>query len=192
MSVLKQKVPPDSRRDIEKVRKQFPAKVIHILYHLVKHYHLHHIVEFGTSKGIYTAYMAKANPHASIFTVEVNPDMAKIASNLFQELNLTNIELANIDFHVAVAHYTNKFKNIDLFLINDKHAYDTVMRCFNYMKMYVKENTVFVLSEIHQSKEMKRAWKSIQIDRDVRITVDLYSIGIVFFRKGIVKQDFIL
>ena len=33
---------------------------------------------------------------------------------------------------------------------------------------------------------------SIIADEDVTLSMDLYSVGIVFFREGIEKQDFVL
>jgi predicted O-methyltransferase YrrM len=210
---LRNKTCPDSWIEIEETGKQLlknkqkrclirsienknynsvSEKVGHILYNLVKHYNICHIVEFGTSIGIYTAYMAKANPHATIFSVEISPDIAKTASLVFGQLNLINVELININYDTAITHFTDKFKNTDLFFINGNHFYGSVMRYFNYMKMYVKENSMVVISKIHWSKEMEKVWKKIQSDMDVRIAIDLYDIGIVFFRKGIVKQNFIL
>ncbi len=176
------------------VTKKFssPAKIEHVLYNIVKHYNIQNIVEFGTYVGINTAYLAKANPNARIFTIEASPEIVKIASDVFEQLNLSNIEIANIDSDAAIVHFANKFKDIDLFFIDGNHVYDAIIRYFNFMKMYAKENSIFLLSEIHRSKEMEEVWRKIQSDTSVSITIDLYNIGIVFFRSGIVKQDFIL
>jgi predicted O-methyltransferase YrrM len=182
---------PTSLCAIEK-RFSTSIKTGRILYNLVKHYNLRHIVEFGTYMGINTAYMAKANCNAVIFSVEISPEMAKTASIVFGQLNLTNIEPVNINYDTAIVHCADKFKNVDLFLISGNHPCDSIMRYFNYMKMYVKESSIIVISKIHWSKEMEKVWQKIQSDMDIRITIDLYDIGIVFFRKGIVKQDFIL
>jgi hypothetical protein len=39
---------------------------------------------------------------------------------------------------------------------------------------------------------MERAWKEIKQHPDVRQTIDFFRVGMVFFRKGQVKQHFIL
>jgi predicted O-methyltransferase YrrM len=168
------------------------AKVRHLLFHLVKQYHCHTIVEFGDCIGINTAYIGKANPQAYIFTVVISPETAKIASDIFEQLDLTTIELVNMDFDAAIVLFADKFKDIDMFFIDGNHTSDSILRYFYFAKNYAKDNTLFIFSHIHCSPKMEQVWKKIQADTQVSITIDLYAIGIVFFRKGIVKQDFIL
>ena len=39
---------------------------------------------------------------------------------------------------------------------------------------------------------MNRAWQEVKQDKQVKITIDLFNIGIVFFKDGLSKQDFML
>jgi len=39
---------------------------------------------------------------------------------------------------------------------------------------------------------MEDAWEEIKGNEDVSVTYDLYCVGVVFFREGIEKQDFVL
>jgi hypothetical protein len=39
---------------------------------------------------------------------------------------------------------------------------------------------------------MKSAWKAIINHSEVTISIDLFFVGLVFFRKGIEKQHFVL
>jgi predicted O-methyltransferase YrrM len=180
------------QRDRSRKRLYNSVEVGRILHNLVRHYHLCSIVELGTCLGIDTACLAKANPNATVFTVEPNPDMAGIASKVFEQLHSTNIELVNTDFDAAIALFADKSKDIDLFFINGNHSCDSIMRYFCFVKNHAKNNTVFILSDVCCSKEMRSVWEKIQADSDVSISIDLYAVGIVFFRKGIVKQSFIL
>ena len=53
------------------------------------------------------------------------------------------------------------------------------------------ENSILIFDDIHWSEEMELAWKEIQNHPLVTVTIDLFFIGIVFFRKeNIVKQHF--
>ena len=50
-----------------------------------------------------------------------------------------------------------------------------------------------IFDDIHWSKEMEAAWHTIKEHPDVRCTVDLFFIGIVFFRKEFMdKQHFVI
>jgi len=54
------------------------------------------------------------------------------------------------------------------------------------------ENSIFVFDDIHWSAGMESAWEIIKKDNRVSITIDLFWFGLVFFRGGIEKQDFVL
>ena len=46
-------------------------------------------------------------------------------------------------------------------------------------------NTVIIIDDIHYSKEMEEAWNEIKQYEKVICTVDIFRMGIVFFREGI-------
>ena len=54
------------------------------------------------------------------------------------------------------------------------------------------EETVLILEGIHHSRRTSDAWEAIIADEDVTLSMDLYCVGIVFFREGMEKQDFVL
>ena len=56
----------------------------------------------------------------------------------------------------------------------------------------VDEDTVLVFEGIHHSRRTEAAWEAIKANEDVSLSIDLYCIGVVFFREGIEKQDFVL
>jgi hypothetical protein len=39
---------------------------------------------------------------------------------------------------------------------------------------------------------MKEAWEIIKVHPQVTVTVDLFWIGLVYFKKGQVKEDFLI
>jgi hypothetical protein len=54
------------------------------------------------------------------------------------------------------------------------------------------ENTIFVFDDIYWSTEMKKAWDEISARPEVTISIDLYDLGIIFFRNNQEKQHFVL
>lgn len=54
------------------------------------------------------------------------------------------------------------------------------------------EKSVFVIDDIYWSPEMKEAWDIIKADERVTVTIDLFYVGLVFFRKGQAKEDFVI
>ena len=56
----------------------------------------------------------------------------------------------------------------------------------------VNEDTVLVFEGIHHSRRIESAWEAVKASEDVSISMDLYNFGLLFFRDGIEKQDFVL
>jgi hypothetical protein len=54
-------------------------------------------------------------------------------------------------------------------------------------------SSVLIFDDIHWSREMEKAWELIKQDQRVFLTVDLFFIGLVFFRDEFkVKQHFMI
>ena len=53
-------------------------------------------------------------------------------------------------------------------------------------------NTVIIIDDINYSREMEEAWNEIKKYEKVSLTIDIFRMGIVFFRKGIVRNNYII
>jgi hypothetical protein len=54
----------------------------------------------------------------------------------------------------------------------------------------VKSDTLLIVPGFYDSAEQKKQWKTIQTHSAVTITIDLFYVGLVYFRKGQAKEDF--
>jgi predicted O-methyltransferase YrrM len=79
-----------------------------------------------------------------------------------------------------------------MIFIDGDHRFDPVMRYFNLILKYKRHDTVLIIDDIRWSAEMERAWQEIKMNPAVVITVDLFQMGLVFFREGVFKQDFMV
>jgi hypothetical protein len=53
-----------------------------------------------------------------------------------------------------------------------------------------KSDTLLIVPGIYDSAEQKNQWKTIQAHSTVTVTIDLFYVGLVYFRKGQAKEDF--
>jgi hypothetical protein len=58
------------------------------------------------------------------------------------------------------------------------------------IKPNIHDDTVLIFSGIHRTKNTKRAWDQVKTGKNVRVTIDLFHIGLVFFKPGMSKEDF--
>ena len=166
-----------------------PPKFGQLLFRLVNHFGSSTILELGTSLGITTSYLAAANHNSLVITMEGAPEIAKQAERHFQHIGLNNIEQVVGNFDSTLANVLQKNKTFDFVFIDGNHRYEPTLRYFNMMKPNLHEYSVLVFDDIHWSKEMEQAWAAIKNDEIVTLTIDLFFIGLVFFRKEQKKKQ---
>ena len=161
-----------------------------VLYAIAKHLKCIYILELGTSLGISTSYLANSNKDINLVTMEGNLAIAREARKVFENVGLEKIKLVegNIDHTLseALAH----FNKLDFVFIDANHKKEPCLRYFSEIMPKCGNETVIVLDDIHWSDEMEEAWEHVQKHERVRVTVDLFHFGLVFFRSEMTPQHF--
>ena len=168
-----------------------PKKFARLLFRMVQYYKPATVLELGTSLGITTCYMAKANEQAIIYTCEGSGAIAAIAKNSFANLQVNNIELTEGDFAKTLQPLLNKIGKIGFAFVDGNHRREPTVEYFTKLLNHSTPSTVLIFDDIHWSAEMEAAWKEIQGHPSVTLTIDLFFIGLVFINPDfIVKQHF--
>lgn len=169
-----------------------PPKFGQLFYRLVKNYQPHTILELGTSLGITTSYLAAAAaPDATIITMEGASNIAAIARENFEQLHPSRIQIVEGNFDETLQPVLDRLPALDLAYIDGNHRKEPTLRYFNQMKPKLHEHSMLIFDDVHWSPEMEEAWAAIQQDTMVTCSIDLFFIGLVFFRKEFkVPQQF--
>ena len=162
------------------------------LFSLCNYFKPETIIELGTSFGITTLYLSQSKTDAVIYTIEGCSEISEIARDNFITANSTNINLITGPFDRELLKLLSKSGKADFVFIDGNHRKDPTLRYFKMCLEYKNENSVFIFDDIHSSNEMEEAWTNIKSDKEVSVTVDIFRMGLVFFRKNIVKQDFVI
>ncbi|MBS1531471.1 MAG: SAM-dependent methyltransferase [Bacteroidetes bacterium] len=120
------------------------------------------MIELGATSETISVYLKKAAPNAEFHSLE-NDGLPAVLAGL------------------------NK---IDFAFINDMQTKETVLRYFDWLLPKVHDGTLLVFSNIYQTEGMKEAWAAIKSHPQVTVTVDMFWMGLVYFRKGQAKEDF--
>lgn len=160
-----------------------PAKYAQLMHRMIKYYGAAKIIELGTSLGLTTAYLAKANPRAEVVTMEGAGAVAAVAEENFRKLGISNIEIVEGNFDSTLQGVLDNVQRPDFIFIDGNHRQEPTERYFEQLLPYVHNNTLLVFDDIHWSKEMETAWKNIVAHDAVTCDIDLFYIGIVGFRK---------
>jgi Predicted O-methyltransferase len=150
------------------------------------------VIELGTSLGISTMYLASGGPGLVVFTVDACPETSGLAKENFSEAGFENIRLMNGSFDSTIPELKKQSVRPGLVFIDGDHRREPVLRYFNQMAEISNGSTVIVLDDIHQSREMEDAWNEVKLHKCVTATVDLYRLGLVFFRGGMSRSDYVI
>jgi predicted O-methyltransferase YrrM len=169
-----------------------PKRLAQVLYNLIHKYQYQNCVELGTSLGYSTMHLAKGLPlHASVTTIEGAEELAKVAQKHFAAAGLSekiNVKVGRFD--EVLPELIAQYPTIDFAFIDGNHTYEATIDYFHQFLAKKNNSSVFVFDDIYWSEGMTKAWEEIKAHPDVTITVDLFFIGLVYFRKEQRKQHF--
>ena len=166
-----------------------PAKYSQLLFRMIDYYGPAQIIELGTSLGITTAYLASANTAAKVATFEGSATIAQIARQNHGSLGLTNISLQEGNFDEQLPNWLVNHKKVDFAFIDGNHLYKPTVAYFEALLEVVEDHSILVFDDIHWSQEMEEAWAQISGHPRVTLSIDLFFIGIVFFRKEFAQKQ---
>lgn len=159
-----------------------PMRTGRLLYRIARYYEPGTLLELGTSLGLSTAWLAMARPHATLYTIEGVPSVADRARQHIEQWQLSAVQLVEGNFEDRLPPLLAQLETVDLVFMDGNHRREPTLRYFEWLLHKKNANSVFILDDIHWSAEMEEAWRTIQQHPEVRCTIDLYQIGLVFFR----------
>ncbi|TSD62944.1 class I SAM-dependent methyltransferase [Inquilinus sp. KBS0705] len=167
-------------------------KLAQLLYRLAKFTNPSTIIELGTCLGITTLYLKKAVPGAKVYTLEGCPATAGIAQEVFDRSELKDVNLVVGNFDDTLQGILNNQEKLDFVYVDGNHQKEATLRYFEWCLPKVHEGTMLIFDDIYWSRGMKEAWAQIKSHPQVRVTVDLFWIGLVFFKTDQAKEDFMI
>ena len=139
------------------------------------------IIEFGTSLGIGTLYMATGNREAKIITVEGSRAVSEVAAEGFSGAAILNIESISGTFDENLEELCRKYTCPGLVFIDGNHKGSALKRYFDAFAGVAGDETVIIADDIDYSYDMSKTWDELKADRRVTGSIDTGRMGILFF-----------
>lgn len=79
-----------------------------------------------------------------------------------------------------------------LLFIDGNHQKEATLEYFEKLLPTVHNDSVMIFDDIHWSKGMEEAWEEIKQNPQVRVTIDTFQWGLIFFRREQEKEHFII
>ena len=146
------------------------SKQLELIDRIINHYKLENILEIGSCKHLNRILLSNIQSKANLFFY----NLKTFEISEFKTRN--NIQSKSFDF---------AFYNLR------SNEYLTLTEFMNHLKFF-HNNSIVAINNIHHSIKMEKVWSKIIAQKQVTISIDLFYIGFVFFRKEQVKENFII
>jgi predicted O-methyltransferase YrrM len=161
-----------------------PAKYGKVLNGLIEENKIEHVIELGTSLGRSTSFLVSGN-RVKVTTVEANKEMLDISKEAFNHLGQSGfVTFVHARFDEVFGELCKNDLSNTLIFIDGDHGKDAVLNLFKTCLPYTKPSTILVFDDIYWSPGMTEAWCDIEQHDEVKLSLDIYRMGIVFFRKA--------
>lgn len=160
-----------------------------LLFRLINYSKPQVVVELGTSLGLGTLYIQLANKDSKVITFEGCNNTLAIAQKHFESFSIApELVLGNIDF--TLEKHLTTYSKIDFVYMDANHSYKATLNYFNILLPKLHEESIIMVDDIRWSDEMLDAWKEMINFKEVTLSLDFFSFGILFFRQKHPQQHF--
>ncbi len=162
-----------------------------LLFRITEYFKIKNAIEIGTALGIGSLYIG-ISKKANLHTIEGDKSLYETAKATFENLNLTNINIYKGKFEDVLPLLLKKIDTLDFVYFDGNHTSTATLNYFHQCLDKVHNESIFIFDDIHWSEDMEHAWEQIKAHPKVRVSIDLFQIGIVFFRRELSKEHYII
>lgn len=166
----------------------------HLLFRLIREFKPSVCLELGTCLGISAAYQAavlELNHRGRLVTLEGAESLASLARDNFKSLGLKRVVMSVGRFRDKLGEVLDAKAPIDFVFIDGHHDERATLALFEQIFPFLSESAVLVFDDIDWFKGMHRAWDVMCSDKRIKISVDLFRVGIcIIARFPEEKQSF--
>ncbi|MCX6237045.1 MAG: hypothetical protein NTY07_05705 [Bacteroidia bacterium] len=162
---------------------ELPIRYGKIVFRLIRYFKPSSIINYGPTFGVNLALMAMANNDSIVYQLINNSACEVLCKELLKDSAFSNIQFLPEN---SVPEVNPEFIMIN-FSDNPDMSRSVVQK---YLRLH-GDDDVLIIRGIHESQEMETIWLEMIASESVRVSLDLFEIGIALFRKELQKENFI-
>ncbi len=133
--------------------------------------------------GISTLYQHFASPLARFISIEGNKAIYDCASeNISNIIDDAGPDLIHGLFENCLPSVLEGLERLDYLFIDGDHRYEAVLKNYHQIRPLLHDHSIVVIHDIYWSSGMSKAWFELTKLEEVRFSIDLFYMGILFFR----------
>jgi hypothetical protein len=173
---------PNPKKLYKKI--ELPIKYGKIVFQLIREFKPSSVISYGPTFGTNLVILAMANNNSHVYHVINDPVYELISMKLLKGPAIVNIHF--------VAENTIPTIDPEFVMVNCPNNPDISRSVTQKYINKHSDDCVLIIRGIHESKEMETIWREMIVSERVHVSLDLFEIGIILFRKGLQKENYIL
>jgi len=162
-----------------------------LLFRLVNFFKCQTILQIGSSTGLMSLYLAlPLRNSCECYALEERTGLLETARTFAENHSLKNLHWMEGAYAHNLHQLNPEIAPFDLIFINTMGNSDKTREALNLTIPLIDQGTVMVIDNIRRDKSMKKLWQEIKNRPDVGLTIDLLSVGLVFFNTKLHKQHY--
>jgi predicted O-methyltransferase YrrM len=162
-----------------------------LLFRLANYFKYKKILQIGTGVGISTLYLTSYNSDIQCISLEAVPAFADIAKRFLDSEMQATVAIHVGEYQQLLPEALTALQQVDMVYFKSKREQAHTIALFEQVLPHIHSNTCIVFDGIKATQQMRQVWKTICNHPQVTVTVDLYSMGIVFFDPKLHKRNYI-
>ncbi len=159
-----------------------------LLFRLVNKYKPSNVISLKLGLGISAMYMAAPNSKLDVVTFEENSELAGHVSRFLGKAGFEHVRVAGSSAKTDLPSLLAGLARVDFVCLNART--EDLDACFALLKPKFHDHTVVVMNDIYKDERATAVWRRIQAEEQVRVTVDLFRLGIAFMDSSLQKEDY--
>lgn len=184
-----------NRRQISKIAQTagISPKRAELLLRVSNYFKPKSVLEIGTSLGLASSAIALGSKESFLLSLEGCQNTQSVAENLFnQQFSDFNFDFVNSEFSKFLKDGSANICDWDLIYFDGNHSKKATLQYFELLLPTINNDSVWIFDDIHWSEDMEEAWEIIKNHPKVKVTIDTFQWGFVFFRREQPKEHFII
>lgn len=162
---------------------ELPLRYGKLLFRLINEFNPKNISCFGPTFGLNLLYFALSDNSTPVNFFQADNYLQPIIQETLKDAEVQNVKPRSWETPL------NEFA--DFIFINFPFSPVETDSLIKAQLVSNGDNEVIIIRGIHESGQMESIWNDLIKNNKVRVSLDLFEIGIILFRKNLQKENFI-
>jgi len=152
------------------------------------------MLETGTGLGISSLYLGSGAPGVPLHTIEGAPERARLSAGLHLRAGLARVVVHTDQLEPGLRKVLADLEQHDdyhgrmLAFVDADHRFGPTLEVVRALLEHTGDEAIVVLDDIYWSEGMYHAWAEIIRWPQIRISIDLFRMGILLLRRDLHKS----